>query len=168
MMIKLSMSKIYLTTIFALALILSGCSLVPAPSKAPINKPVQESGLPKQELSINGVKLSVEVAATEADKAHGLSDRQSLADGTGMLFLFDKPDRYSFWMNDMNFALDFIWLNQGQIVEITPQVPAPSTQYPMPASLRPSWQIDAVIEVPAGWTARNNIAVGDEVLGLTR
>jgi uncharacterized membrane protein (UPF0127 family) len=167
MMTKLSILRFYLT-ITAFALILGGCSLLPTPQKALPIKQVQESGLPKQALSINGISLVVEVASTESDKAHGLSGRQSLPEGTGMLFLFDRLDRYSFWMNDMKFALDFIWLNQGQIVEITPQVPAPSAQDPVPAAVRPSREVSAVIEVPAGWTAKNNIAVGDEVMGLTR
>ena len=71
-------------------------------------------------------------------------------------------------MKDMNFALDFIWLSKDQVVEITPQVPAPSAQVPIPATIRPSQPVTAVIEVPAGWAIKSNIKVGDKVLGLTR
>lgn len=170
MMLKMSIPKVYLAGTILLSLSLTGCSLI---SKAPqvpplVSQSVQESSLPKQELNINGVKLIVEVANTDAERAQGLSGRESLPPDTGMLFLFDKTDRYNFWMNGMKFALDYIWLNQEQVVEITPRVPAPALSDPFPVSLRPTRDIDAVIEVPAGWAEANNVTVGSEVVGLTR
>ena len=161
------MPKIYLTIVFSLALILSGCSLLSTP-QAPANLTPEPSNPYSKEISIGGVVLTVETAQNDAERAQGLSGRQSLPEGSGMVFLFDKPDRYSFWMKDMNFALDFIWLSKDQEVEITPQVPAPSAQVPIPATIRPSQPVTAVIEVPAGWAIKSNIKVGDKVLGLTR
>ena len=45
----------------------------------------------------------------------GLSERQSLAEDKGMLFLFEKPDHYAFWMKGMEFPLDIIFINGDKI-----------------------------------------------------
>jgi len=148
------------------AISLSGCSLL-APFKPGALPEVSQSGLPTTQLLINGVALIVEVARTDAARAQGLSDRESMPANAGMLFIFDKPGRYEFWMNRMNFPLDFIWLNQGKVMEISQNIPAPSLAKPRPVTLTPSVAIDAVIEVNAGWTQEHGVSLGQTVEGLT-
>src|SRR5665213_2781686 len=53
-------------------------------------------------LSIAGVTLTAFVSDTDAARTQGLSDTPSLPTGTAMLFVFDTPGQYSFWMKDMN------------------------------------------------------------------
>lgn len=161
------MPKFYLAIVFSLVLVLSGCSLLLAPPKVLPSRPVQVSGLPKHKLIINGVTLTVEIAVSNKDKAQGLSDRLSLPENAGMIFIFDEPTRPNFWMNRMHFPLDFLWLKDNKIVEISPNITAPTANEPNPAMLSPKVLIDSVIEINAGWAERFNIEVGQTVEGLT-
>lgn len=139
-----------------ISLILTGCSVLQQPLATPI------TSLPTKHLTIGATPLVVEVAATDAARKQGLSGRETLPEGRGMLFLFDRPLVYNFWMKDMNFALDFVWLNNGAVVELTLNVPPPTAQAPAPATIVPREAVDSVVEVPAGWIARHSIQVGDQ------
>src|SRR3989344_7914429 len=59
-------------------------------------------------VTINDAKINVEIADTQDKRAKGLGGRDSLATGSGMLFIFPKADRYSFWMKGTKFPLDII------------------------------------------------------------
>ncbi len=60
--------------------------------------------------------IEVEVVDTSRSRALGLSGRKGLGDDEGMLFVFEAPGRYGFWMKDMLFPLDIIWINQNGVV----------------------------------------------------
>lgn len=60
---------------------------------------------------IGGKKIRVDIADTVVTRTQGLSGRTSLAETDGMLFVFENADRYGFWMKDMNFAIDIIWID---------------------------------------------------------
>jgi uncharacterized membrane protein (UPF0127 family) len=84
--------------------------------------------------------------------------------------LFDFGDnaevRPGFWMPDMNFNLDFIWIDQNQVVGITPNVPKPSSPDAATSTLPiyyPPSPVNWVVEVNAGWAEANKIKTGDEV-----
>lgn len=116
-------------------------------------------------LQIGGQILNVEVANTDASREQGLSDRTTMDESQGMLFEFGQQVRPAFWMKQMNFGLDFIWIDNGQIVGITPDVPAPAqkTSDSMLPLYYPPSPVDEVLEVNAGWAEKNNISVGDDV-----
>lgn len=63
-------------------------------------------------ITVDGRTIQVEVADTEALREQGLSDRASLPAGRGMLFVFDEPGDYGFWMRNMRFPLDIVWLER--------------------------------------------------------
>jgi uncharacterized protein len=124
-----------------------------------------------RQMEIDGQTLSVEVATTPATMQQGLSDRPSMGESQGMLFDFGSSVMPSFWMKDMDFKLDFIWIRQNKIVGITPDVPAPvnckllivncSPQLPY---YYPPSDVNQVLEVNAGWAEKNNLKIGDETL----
>ncbi len=145
-------------TILAVVALLAGCSLKTTPGVA--------IALPVIDLTVGGTKLAVEVANDDAKRQQGLSGREALPKDGGMLFVFDEPGRYEFWMKDMRFALDMLWLAGGKVIEVTAKVPAPSSATPEPARIRPQQAVDMVIEVPAGWAAANRVSAGDQVQGL--
>lgn len=97
------------------------------------------------------------MADTEAERRQGLSGRRQLAEDEGLLFIFNRPGRHSFWMKGMNFPLDFIWIAGDRIAGITPAVPVTAM------NLMPSQPIDKVLEVNAGFAARYNLKIGDKV-----
>lgn len=55
-------------------------------------------------------KIKAEVVDNEEARMKGLSGRDNLADDEGMFFVFEKSDIYPFWMKDMKFAIDIIWI----------------------------------------------------------
>lgn len=64
-------------------------------------------------------KIYAEVADTPASRALGLSGRAGLANDEGMLFVFDYPGKYGFWMKDMLFSIDMVWIAEdGTVVHI--------------------------------------------------
>lgn len=110
---------------------------------------------------IDGIYIDVEIADTPAEQEQGLSGRQNLAENTGMLFVFDHPSLYSFWMKDMNFPLDFIWIDQSwKIIDITKNV-SPDTY---PQTFQPQQPAQYIIELNANWTTSHNIKIGDKIL----
>jgi len=123
----------------------------------------QNSGLETRLIAIGPTKLSVEVAATAAEQRQGLSDRPALASDSGMLFPLIDPSQNGFWMKDMNFPLDFIYFNNGRVVEIKNNV----RTTPTPLPFFPSEAVDAVVEVNAGWAASHDIRVGDIMETIT-
>ena len=62
-------------------------------------------------LVIEGRKLPVEIADTPEKREQGLSGRESLPEGSGMLFIFENPATYGFWMKEMRFPIDIVWLS---------------------------------------------------------
>jgi uncharacterized membrane protein (UPF0127 family) len=128
-----------------------------------LNNHKTDTGL--QKLQIGNAVIYVEVAATPAQKELGLSNRASLRSDGGMIFIFTKLSRPTFWMKNMNFPLDFIWVRDKKVVELTEHVGAPlksmaDAQLPL---YIPTTDVDAVIEVNAGFVEYYKIKVGDEV-----
>ena len=95
--------------------------------------------------------LKVFIAQTSATQEQGLSDIPSLPNGVGMLFVFDSPGQYSFWMKDMHFPLDMVWIDSNKIVSDISKDALPSSY---PATFTPSRPILYVIEINAN-TAKN-------------
>ncbi len=111
---------------------------------------------------IGGTTIPVELERTNAQIQKGLSGRTSLDAGSGMLFLFSKPAIYRFWMPDMHFPIDIIWINSGQIVSISKNVP--TTFDPThPIWYRPTKPAQYVLEVNAGFSAAHHFSAGDSV-----
>lgn len=108
-------------------------------------------------------RLQVEVRRTPEELAQGLSGRNQVK-GDGMLFVLPTRSKPSFWMKDMQFDLDMIWINEGKVVEITANVPAPPPGTPdraLPA-YSPQQVVDHVLEVPAGTAQKRGISPGDQ------
>ncbi len=94
-----------------------------------------------------GHRLNLEVVDTERERTRGLSGRESLGKNAGMLFVFPVSNTYGFWMKDMNFSIDIVWLDENfEIVYIKEEV-SPETY---PESFRPDTPARYVLEVNAG------------------
>lgn len=104
-------------------------------------------------------KIFVEVAETEEKRTRGLSGREKLLDIEGMLFVFETPARHTFWMKDMKFDLDIIWINNKKIVDITENVSHNNQQ----VIYSPKVPVNMVLEVNAGFVKKNEIKIEDHV-----
>lgn len=107
-------------------------------------------------LVVGGEAFLVEIADTPQSWTKGLGGRELLATSTGMLFVFNEPDTYSFWMKDMAFPIDIAWIDSDWcIVNIANNV-SPDTY---PDHFTPSQKALFALEVSAGVLASKNIAV---------
>lgn len=112
-------------------------------------------------LKIDGVEILVEVADTPEKREKGLSGRDFLPENQGMLFVFERPDYWGFWMKEMKFPLDFIWIKDNKVVEITENVKPQDFQ--PPKVLQPKTPVGKVLEVNGGFVEKYGIKVDDEV-----
>lgn len=115
-------------------------------------------------ISIEGasgtISLSVEVADTAAERGRGLSDTEALEERQGMLFVFEKPGVYEFWMKGMRFPIDILWLNgRGEIIGMETDI-ATSTY---PKVFMPKEEILYALEVPAGFVREHKVSGGEIV-----
>ncbi len=108
---------------------------------------------------LGGEEFRVEVANTMMSRSKGLSGHTPLADNEGMLFLFGEPGNYGFWMKDMKFPIDIIWIDGNKITTIAPNVPTDT----YPSSFYPDLPSDKVLEINAGTVQKLGVKVGDEV-----
>lgn len=105
------------------------------------------------------------LAKTDEEKIKGLSGRDNLASDTGMLFVFDKKGKHAFWMKDMKFPIDIIFINDNKITDIAQNAP-PQSEGQLPSSLpvyKPSEDINYVLELNAGEIKKNKSKKGDKV-----
>ena len=136
--------------ILASAVALAGC-----------HAPGQSEATPNASVIISGDRVLVEIAQTPGEQSLGLGERNSLAWGHGMLFLYDKPGFPRFWMKGMRFDIDIVWILGDRIVEISHRVPhVPGENGP---TLVPRSLTDRVLEVPAGFAQSHRWHKGQRV-----
>ncbi len=120
-----------------------------------------QNGLPTKTIHLGDADVVVEVASTPDAEQRGLSGRPSLPEGRGMLFDMGSDSEWGFWMKDMAFAIDIVWLaKDGRVVYIASNV-SPSTY---PEVFKPDAPARYVLELPAGYTAAAGVGVGDKIV----
>ena len=110
-------------------------------------------------VTIRGATIRAQLAETPEERARGLSGRPSLAPDRGILFLFEEAGFPGFWMPDMHFDLDLVWIRDGRVVEVSEFV---SRRQPE-RTHRPREAADTVLEVLAGTASRHGWRRGDRV-----
>ncbi|MEA1929557.1 MAG: DUF192 domain-containing protein [Patescibacteria group bacterium] len=125
-----------------------------------LDKIIAEQQTESIELRVRSLRLQVKLAKTSQEQARGLSGRESLGEFEGMLFSFERPAEPSFWMKDMNFPIDILWLDsQLRIIEIEHNVQPDS----FPQTFSPPQPIRYVLEVNAGLAENFNLQTGDGI-----
>lgn len=117
-----------------------------------------------RKVCIKDICVQAEIADSESKQMRGLMYRHSLGWKSGMLFIFDKEARYSFWMKNMSIPLDIIWIGGNKkIVDITKNV-LPCKEQGECGSIIPALEVKYVLEVNSGFAEQNKIKVGDKVV----
>ena len=117
--------------------------------------------LPTAPLSINGHKVTAEVAATPEQRATGLMHRFSLRPDHGMIFVFERPERQRFWMKNTFIPLSIAFIApDGRIINIDEMQPHDESSH---RSRGPALY---AIEMRKGWFTERGIKSGDLVKGL--
>ena len=112
-------------------------------------------------VKIVGQDIKVDLADTNESRAQGLSGRSDLKENEGMLFIFEHEGVYPFWMKDMNFDIDIIWINKDLKVVYVKKNATPESY---PKTYIPSENAKYVLEVLSGFSDKNNLKIGDSVL----
>ena len=138
----------------------------PTPTPSPSPAPAYEVLELNSAVMIGDAVFPAELAINSAERTKGLSERDGLEPGTGMLFIFDDREASSFWMRKVRFALDFVWISEDcRVVDITADVPFPNPE--TPTSSLPSYRSSATaaynFEINGGEAAELGIRVGDAV-----
>ena len=113
-------------------------------------------------LRINNQPIKVELAKTDEEITNGLSGREKLEENSGMLFIFNKAGNYPFWMKEMKFSLDAIFVNGQKVVDLVENIPFPKNNE-QPQAFGVKADFDKVLEVNSGTIKRLNIKIGDKV-----
>lgn len=109
---------------------------------------------------LGGVKMDVELAQTDVERQKGLSHRTFLADHSGMLFIFEKPQILSFWMKDTWIPLSIGFFDANRkLIHWLDMDPPLKHQKSLPVYQSKEKAMYA-LEVPKGWFEKNKIKSG--------
>jgi hypothetical protein len=108
-------------------------------------------------LRVGDSSYRLTIAATDAKRQQGLSNRTEMASDRGMLFVYDKPGSACLWMKDMRFSLDMIWLDVNKKVVHVEQNVTPESYPNQFCSDKPAKYI---VELNSGEVARAGVRVG--------
>ncbi len=126
----------------------------------------QSSGNGQKIVKVKDIEILVDVSDTSEERSKGLSNRESLNEKEGMLFIFEKKDeKPTFWMRDMLIPIDIIWINDNKIVQIDKNIKTPDKDTPESNLIKysPQIPIDYVLEVNSGFSDKYQLNVNDTV-----
>ena len=112
-----------------------------------------------RKITIDDIMLDVEIADDSEKIKQGLMFREMLPENQGMLFIFDEERKYQFWMMNMKFNLDIIWLNaDGKVVHIVEDAePCIDAAHTSQCTFSPDEPARYVLEVNSGFVQRYGI-----------
>jgi hypothetical protein len=157
-------------SVLALALVLGGLVWWQQHSASVAALPESETGgigtvrsdyEPLYEMLIGSTSLYASLALTDSERTRGLSNTTMLPDDVAKVFVFPREDLWSFWMKEMLYPIDIIWVNSSSTVVHIETAVSPDTY---PESFTPSAPARYVIEVVAGWADNHGVSVGTKVV----
>ena len=114
-------------------------------------------------VTLGGVPFRVELAITSQQRIQGLSGHPPLAPDEGMLFVFEQAQKPTFWMKEMLFPLDMIWIDaECTVAHITRDAPSPVPDQSLSDLPRygPPVPVLYVLEINAGEAEAAAVTVG--------
>ena len=124
------------------------------------NSELKSDFLGEATVKINDDYIRVMVMDTPEKRVKGLSGMDNISKGEGFFFIFDEPKKHGFWMKDMKFSIDIIWINEnGEVVSIKERASKDS----YPEVFYPSEEAIWVLEILEGEADRLNIKIGSKV-----
>jgi len=116
-------------------------------------------------VDIAGELFEVEIAQSPDAMQIGLSGRPYMADSSGMLFVFEIPGMHNFWMKDMEFPLDFVWIDSNCLVaELTENISHVQDLGTADIAIySPSTPIKYVLEINGGISEVSGLQIGQQV-----
>ena len=132
----------------------------PGTVTSPVATSAEQQAPQGHTISLKGETIRVDIADTPAERERGLSGRSGLGKNEGLLFVFPEEGQYGFWMKDMLFPIDIIWIaNDGTIVYVVES----ATPESYPNAYLPPRAARYVLELPADWIRTHRVSTGEKV-----
>ena len=146
--------KIFTSAKLLLMGVILSCTLVFSACSA-LALEFEEKDLSITNLDGKTIPIRVELARSIRELSKGYMGREHIPEGTGMLFIFKRDEKLSFWMKNTPTPLSIAFINSnGEILEIRNMTPFSRK------SVNSSEPVRYALEVPQGWFERNNIGTG--------
>jgi uncharacterized membrane protein (UPF0127 family) len=144
----------FVLTIASLLLSCLSAESLPQPMELHLAAPPQRTiTLP------TGTQIRAEVADTESSRQRGLMFRDRLPSDEGMLFIFEQPMPYRFWMKNCKFPIDIIWMNEQKVIVYITENAPPCKSDPCPTYGPTDVASRYVLEVTGGEAKRKKLAL---------
>lgn len=159
------MKKFTIQAVFLVIIIFLGLAVATSKISAPFSILQTKQEDVTRVLKIGNTEIQVEISDTRDKRAKGLGGREKIASNSGMLFVFSKSDKYSFWMKGLKFPLDMIWIKDNMVVDIIKNAkqPEPNQRDETLPIYLPKETVDTVLEVNSGFVDSHNIQIGDKI-----
>ena len=153
---------LFFITIFVILLIIGGVTWNFFVQHYQTDKQESPCGSYKQkDLIIGGKIIKVDISDNDCKRIQGLSDRKGISENNGMLFIFPREGNYGFWMKDMNFPIDILWVDDNLYVTGVEKSVSTSTY---PEIIGEKYLAKYVLELFSGFSEKNNIKVGNKII----
>ncbi|OQA17057.1 MAG: hypothetical protein BWY64_02284 [bacterium ADurb.Bin363] len=146
--------------IFFILILMGNCKgdFISSQITTPSPRPTVAIVFEKKTIAVKNIPLIVEIADTPEKRQVGLMYRESLDENQGMLFIFPRPDMYSFWMKNTLIPLSIAFIEEdGIIKQIEDMEPGIETSHTS------DFHVKYALEVNKGWFNKNHIKTGDKV-----
>ncbi|MCA9365060.1 MAG: DUF192 domain-containing protein [Candidatus Moranbacteria bacterium] len=110
-------------------------------------------------IHIGAKKYNAEIVTSQEDQKKGLGQRKDMCQDCAMVFLFEKKDTYAFWMKDMLFAIDIIWVDGDKIVDYVQEIDPKDKRI-----FTPKEGADMAVELKAGSVREEKFSIGQTVM----
>ena len=120
-------------------------------------------GYRQTNVTVNGLILSADISASNEQRTKGLSVKDALAENEAMLFVFDNEDEHTFWMKDMKFPIDIIWINDNKTVVHIEHNLQPCGYGLLCPTYKPGQDSLYVLETVGGFAEKHDVVQGTRV-----
>jgi uncharacterized protein len=114
-------------------------------------------------VTVNGLVLVADISVTNEQRTKGLSVKDGLAENEAMLFVFDNEAEHTFWMKDMKFPIDIIWIDSDKTIVHIEHNLQPCGYGLLCPTYKPGQDSLYVLETVSGFAEKHNVVQGTRV-----
>ena len=121
------------------------------------------NGYRQANVMVNGLVLAADISASNEQRTKGLSVKDALAENEAMLFVFDNEGEHTFWMKDMKFPIDIIWINSNKTVVHIEHNLQPCGYGLLCPTYKPGQDSLYVLETVSGFAEKHDVVQGTRI-----
>jgi uncharacterized membrane protein (UPF0127 family) len=114
-------------------------------------------------VTVNGLVLLADISVTDEQRAKGLSVKDGLTENEAMLFVFDNEAEHTFWMKDMKFPIDIIWIDSDKTIVHIEHNLQPCGYGVLCPTYKPGQDSLYVLETVSGFAEKHDVVQGTRV-----